>query len=164
MKASGNGIVTGHERFHISMLHGPLCTGRGVRVMFRWSFLKTALDWCCTDTCTLHSTALNMQHCNTRNVSRNPQMPWHNSMELSARDVCFVLFVGFCIFRTGLKLMLDNYGFELLLLLLLFVLFYASVDGDSSTVGCSCKRLRDCVIVLLGVHKKKLVANVGRPS
>jgi len=111
MKASGNRIVTGHERFHISMLRGQqLCTDRGVRVTFRWSFLQTALDWCCNDTCTLHSTVLNMQHCNTRYVSWNPQMPWHNSMELSARDVRFVLFIRFCIFRSGSKLMLDSYG------------------------------------------------------
>jgi hypothetical protein len=163
MKALGNRIVTGHERFHISMLHGQqLCTGRGVRVMFRWSFLKAALDWCSNDKCTVHSAALNMQHCNTRNVSWNPQMPWHNSMELSARDGCFVLFIRFYIFRTGSKLMLDNYGFELLLLLL-FILFYANVDGDSSTVGCSCrKRLRGCVIVLHGVQKKWWRMRTGR--
>jgi len=50
MKDSGNRIVTGHARVHISMLHGQqLCTDRGVRVMFRWSFLKTAQDWCCND-------------------------------------------------------------------------------------------------------------------
>ena len=50
MKASGNRIVTGRERFHIGMLHGQqLCTDRGVRVMLRWSFLKTARDWCFND-------------------------------------------------------------------------------------------------------------------
>ena len=70
----------------------------------------------------------------------------------------------FC--KIGSKLMLDNYGFELFLLFFFFFIsFYASVDVDSSTVGCSCrKRLRGCVIVLLGVHKKKLVVNADRAS
>lgn len=74
--------------------------------------------------------------------------------------------------RKGSKLILDNYGFELLLLLLLLVFFFfisccASVAVDSSTVGCSCRKLLrdcvDCVIVLLGVHKN-IVANADRAS